>query len=225
MFCRSVIILLIIACLVATVPVDAGRKKKKKSGRSKSAHQDNTMHTDTLNPTQEEIRAAMPHLKSKPKGNKMNEDDKLELNSKIPELVEDVRFAVNNYGDVSIEKATALDKLGRVVFKLGKYEELLELSHEIVAIKEQVLGVDHEEVGAALRNIGTIMGKLERWDDCRRVLLRALRIHRIHYEEGSREMAILLAKMHTCKMEEDFSDEGISYEEYQRLQQEADSEL
>lgn len=227
MFHRSVVILLIVVCLIATVPVpvDAARKKKKKSGGGKVA--EDTVRTDNLNPSQEEIRAAMPHLKNKPKGDKMSEGDKLELNSKIPELVEDVRFAVNNYGEVSIEKATALDKLGRVVFKLGKYEELLELSYEIVAIKEQVLGIDHVEVGAALRNIGAITSKLERWNECRRVLLRALRIHKIHYQEGSREMAVLLAKMHNCKMDDDFSGEGTSYDEYQRQHEEAqeDSEL
>lgn len=227
MFHRIVVILLIIVCLIATVPVpvDAARKKKRRSGSSKIG--EDTMHTDNLNPSQEEIRAAMPHLKNKPKGDKMSEDDKLELNSKIPELVEDVRFAVNNYGEVSIEKATALDKLGRVVFKLGKYEELLELSYEIAAIKEQVLGVDHVEVGAALRNIGTITSKLERWNECRRVLLRALRIHKIHYQEGSKEMAVLMAKMHHCKMDDYFSDEGTSYDEYQRQKQEGqeDSEL
>lgn len=174
------------------------------------------MHTNSRNPSQDEIHAALPHLKHKPKGKAMSEDDKLELNSKIPELVEDVRFAVNNHGDVSIEKATALDKLGRVVFKLGKYEELLELSYEIAAIKEQLLGVDHVEVGAALRNIGTITGKLQRWGACRRVLLRALRIHTIHYEKGSKEMAVLQAKMHQCGLNEDFlQSEGTSYEEYQ----------
>lgn len=190
---------------------------------------EHVLHTDTLNPTREEIDASFPHLHKHNTPTKRSEaseeEEKLKLNSQIPVLVEDIRFAVNNFGDVSLEKAAALDKLGRVVFKLGKYEELLELSYEIVAIKETLLGVDHVEVGAALRNIGTLTGKLGRLDECQRVFLRALYIHKLHYKQGSKEMAILLAKMHQYGLEEEvIKSEGMSYAEYQLSKKASESE-
>ena len=99
---------------------------------------------------------------------------------------------------------------------LGKYEELLELSYEIVAIKETLMGVDHVEVGAALRNIGTITGKLQRHAECQRILLRALYIHKQHFSEGSRERAVLLAKRHQYGLDEELiKSEGSTYAEYQ----------
>jgi hypothetical protein len=217
MYLCRVILILFVCCLVGTPLVEGARKKKRKTSRSTSSQQhEDVLHTHTPNPTMEEIHAALPHLKNKPLEKKeQSEDEKLKLNSKIPQLVEDVRFAVNNFGDVSMEKATALDKLGRVVFQLGKYEELLELSYEIVAIKEQLLGVDHVEVGAALRNIGTITGKLRLLDECRRVLLRALRIHKLHFRPGAREMAVLQAKMHQFGLGDEFLEsEGTSFDEY-----------
>lgn len=89
---RAILITLFIGCLlgISTSPVEAARKKKNKKK--------NTATTTT---------------------NEVEEDEKLKLNSQIPQLVEDVRFAVNNFGDVSHEKAAALNKLGMVVFKLG----------------------------------------------------------------------------------------------------------
>ena len=201
-------------------------KKETPSGYSQMS--EDVLHTNTLNPSREEIEASLPHLKNKRIVDKevLEEEEEMKLNSQIPELVKDVQFAVNNFGDISIEKANALDKLGRVVFKLGKYEELLELSYEIVAIKEQILGVDHIEVGGALRNVGTIAAKLKRKKDCEVVLLRALRIHRLNnFHEGSKEMAILQAKMYQCGIGNDLiASDGIAYEEYVKLGSE-DTEL
>ena len=119
---RTILIVLFVGCLLSTSPVEAARKKKNK--KKKSDATDHVLYTDTLNPSQDQLHSAFeksPHLHNmlSAKNKDVEEDEKLKLNSQIPELVEDIRFAVNNFGDVSLEKATALDKLGRVVFKLG----------------------------------------------------------------------------------------------------------
>lgn len=192
-----------------------GSRDNRKEDMKKKSERNTVLFTDSLNPSQEELQSALPHLASSLRNkDNLSDEEEMKLNSQIRELVEDVRFAVNNFGDVSLEKAAALDKLGRVVFKLGKYEELIELSHEIVSIKESILGVDHKEVGGALKNIGTLYCKLDRLEEATRVLLRSLRIHKLHYQEGSKELALMFAKMHQCGLSEKFHSEGLTYEEY-----------
>jgi hypothetical protein len=226
---RVMVLALLCACLLGGREVRATRRRKRALSGSDAGS--DTGSGGLSREQQEALLSSLPRRQSQSQSQSQSqgrdqeggsEDEQLELKARVPQLVEDVRFAVNNHGDVSLEKAAALDRLGRVVFRLGKYEQLLELSYEIVAIKEQLLGVDHVEVGAALRNIGTVTGKLQRQDECRRVLLRALKIHKIHYQPGSKDMAVLQAKMHQCGLVEDFlHSDGTSYEEYKQQQQDA----
>jgi len=143
------------------------------------------------------------------------------------ELRKNVMRAALNHGDMSREKTTALHALGRNLFKQQRYDLIYDLAFDILAIHEEMDGVDHLDTAKALTNVGSVAWKLKRGEVSRVATLRMLDIYENHEFEDreSYEKHVMLAKARLMSYQHPQGETigGISYAEYkQRIQKEED---
>ena len=120
--------------------------------------------------------------------------------------------AVAQHGDLSSQKSEILHKLGRVIYKLKKMDEALEISKEIVRINEEIYGVEHIKTADALGNVGSVSFRLKLQDLCELVMYRALHIIIKKYGVDAKETLLHRAKMLTYQIKDGETSKGLDYE-------------
>ena len=101
-------------------------------------------------------------------------------------------------GKYSEERAKALHALGGNVYKQGRYEELLELSKEIVSIHEKLDGPESEKTAKALGNLGSVAYRVGNKKECAYAMDRALYIYLELFGEDSKEVCSLFCFCTIC---------------------------
>jgi hypothetical protein len=128
----------------------------------------------------------------------------------------DVVRAELNHGEFSSERAKALHALGGNMFRQQRFEDLLELSKQIVRIHETMDGFEAVMTGKALGNAGTVAHRLGLQKECELYMKRALYImlHAGGFEENSRDVLMHRGKMLSFQIKDGETTPGISYDEY-----------
>ena len=167
-----------------------------------------------------------PDARSKAKDDKKKADERKKLEKELEAFEKKAELAKDGFGDTSDEYAKMIHALGRVVYKLGRYEDAKFYALEIVRIYETLYGVDDYEMSKALGNVGSVAYRLKDMKTCARVMSRALDIvlKEVNYDEGSKEALMHRAKMLTFGLEKEAKGMGISHEEYTGVD-DADSEF
>ena len=175
---------LLCVLLLVTSPVTAAKKRKSK----KSSTVDETEIQFT---TKEDLDAKMAKLNAEQRKKYGDETDPAEL-AKLAkeekELQKDVIRAELNHGKFSAQRAKALHAYGRNVYKQGRFDQVLQVSKDIVRIHEEVDGVDHINTGNALGNVGSVAFRLENAKLCEIVMTRALYIVIKEFGKDSKEV-------------------------------------
>ena len=144
------------------------------------------------------------------------DNQKQQLINEEVKLRKNVYRAALDYGDDSLEKANALHALGRVIYKQGKFQDLVDTAEEILRIHEEVDGPESLKVAQALGNVGSVSFRLGNIDKCQIAMNRALFILNKEYGKNSKEVLMHRAKMLTFKLEADEDSTGMSYKQYKR---------
>ncbi len=107
------------------------------------------------------------------------------------ELHEEVRDYWSAREDGQRQVALALLDIGSVLTALGRAEDAVAVLEEGVEIRTLEYGGDHPATANALRELGSALSKLERFEQAQEALSRALRIQQ-DARGPSREVAVLL---------------------------------
>ena len=121
--------------------------------------------------------------------------------------------AVLEYGEMSEQKANALHKLGRVVYKLKKYNEALTISKTILKIYENIHGYEDIKTSDALSNVGSVAYRLQNKDLCEFVMQRALYIIIKTHGLQSKEVLLHRGRLLTFQIANGKTSKGLSYED------------
>jgi len=159
----------------------------------------------------------------------LSEKELSDMKNEERELRKDVMRAALNHGDASREKTKALHALGRNLFKQQRYDLIYDLAFDILAIHEEMDGVESLETAKALTNVGSVAWKLKRGEVARVATLRMLDIYE-HHDWGDREdyeKHVMLAKARLMSYQHPNGDtvDGISHAEYRMRLQEEEDEL
>lgn len=135
------------------------------------------------------------------------------------DLRKDLARAELEHGKYSNERAAALHKLGANMYRQHRFEELFDLSKEIVKIHETLDGPDSVMVGKALGNVGTVADRLGLRRECELAMKRSLYImlHAGGLQPDSREVLITRGKMMSFQIKDGETTEGLTHEEYREL--------
>lgn len=175
--------------------------------------------------TKEELVAKLKDLaESRVKGG-IDFDDSLtpeqlkEFQGWEKELRNELALVELEHGLISNERAAALHKLGGNMYRQHRFEELFDLSKEIVRIHETLDGPDSVMVGKALGNVGTVADRLGLRRECELAMKRSLYImlHAGGLAPDSREVLITRGKMMSFQIKDGETTEGLTHEEYMRL--------
>mmetsp|Transcript_20093 Transcript_20093/g.20204 ORF Transcript_20093/g.20204 Transcript_20093/m.20204 type:complete len:219 (+) Transcript_20093:79-735(+) len=175
--------------------------------------------------SKEELNEKLKSIKSK-----QSHDVDEELTSEeIASLLEEekiykkgVNKAIRDFGEISENTAKALHKLGRVVYKLKKYSEAMDISKRILKIHENMYGKEHVKTADALGNLGSAAYRVGAYELCAYAMKRMLYILLEAYGEDSKEVLRQRARMLTFQIKEGRESEGLSAdeaeEEYEHLE-------
>lgn len=210
---RLAFLALLVVVLVLIEPTMA-----KRSSRSKKVSKD-PEETEVRFTSQEDLDSKMADLqKKKQKKGAFDEDLSQEELAKLKEaevvLKKKLKKAAASFGEMSHEKAKALHALGGNWFKQGRFNDLLQISKEIVEIHETLDGPEAEITGRALGNVGATAFRLKRHRDCELSMKRALYIILKIYGEDSKEALLHRGRMLTFSVPDAERTVGWSYNEY-----------
>lgn len=198
--------------------MDSRRPKKKKSDPSKASKEvfDGKEIEEISFSSQKDLKRKLNALKGeKAKGVDIaTPEEKKALVAEENKLKKQVIKAGLDHGQFSKEKATALHAYGRNIYKQGRFDEVEELSKEIVLIHEKIDGVEHLNTAMALGNVGAVSYRLKHYEDCNFAMERALYILLREYGEESKEILMHRAKMMTFQVPGAEHSLGLSYESY-----------
>ena len=157
-----------------------------------------------------------PDARSKAKEEKKKADERKKLEKELVSFEKKAELAKDGFGDASEEYAKMIHSLGRVVYKLERYDDAKRYALEIVRIYETLHGIDHIEMAKALGNVGSVSYRLKDMKTCAKVMSRALDIvlRKFDYDENSKEVLMHRAKMISFGLDKEASSMGISHEEY-----------
>ena len=150
--------------------------------------------------------------------------EKANLLSEEKQLRKDVMRAELNFGEFTKERAAALHAYGRNLFKQQRFDQIYDLSLEILAIHESIDGVDSIETARALTNVGSTAWKVGKTQIAQTTALRMLAIHMAwdysrDKDEDAKEKATMMAKARLASYQypEHLAQQsvGITYQEYQ----------
>ena len=139
MGCLTLLCIFLLLSLI-TVIVDA-----KKTPKQRKREEDvETLTEDQL----EEKLASMnkPDARSKAKEDKKKADERKKLEKDLISFEKKAELAKDGFGDSSEEYAKMIHSLGRVVYKLDRFEDAKRYALEIVRIYETLHGIDHIEL-------------------------------------------------------------------------------
>jgi Tetratricopeptide repeat len=103
-------------------------------------------------------------------------------------------------GENSLDRATALHKLGRNVFRQGRHQDGFGIAQEIVRLHEVNDGVEHLNTGNALNNLAAVAFRLGKKAIVDVSMKRTLHIYINTYGDDSKEVLLHRAKMLTFKV-------------------------
>ena len=166
----------------------------------------------------EDLLATMnkPSARNKAKEEKKKIEERKKLEKELISFEKKAELARDGFGDASEEYAKMIHSLGRVVYKLERYEDAKRYALEIVRIYETLHGVDHYEMAKALGNVGSVSYRLQDMETCAKAMSRALDIilRKFDYDENSKEVLMHRAKMLTFGLDKEAGSMGISHQEY-----------
>ena len=147
-------------------------------------------------------------------------EERILLQKQEPGLRNAVEQAVEEHGDSSQEKATALNRLGGVLYKLEKYAGLRSAAKEIARIEEHLHGPDTKKLAMAMRNIGSVAFRLELHEESLRYMMRALNILLQHFEADSQEVTMHKSIMMTFEQHEEYlkTPLGMTYKQFKKVE-------
>lgn len=192
----------------------------RRSSRSKKVSQD-ADETEVRFTSQEDLESKVNNLQQKKQKQKkgsydedLSEDEIAKLKEAEVGLKKKLKKASTTFGEMSHEKAKALHALGGNWFKQGRFNDLLQISKEIVEIHETLDGPEAEITGRALGNVGATAFRLKRARDCEYSMKRALYILLKIYGEDSKEALLHRGRMLTFHVPDAERTVGWSYNEY-----------
>lgn len=213
----SIVFLLISLILCIKIAYSADSKKKtatKSSTKQKEREKVDGAEVEEFE-TQDKLAQHLKTLTDKtsldetPSEEEMREFRKEELRTRLTE--DDI---IAQYGKVSLQYAQYLHRLGRSIYKQERYEDVFDISKEIVSIHEKIDGPEHENTARALGNLGSAAYRLEKWTICHDAMNRALYVWIAKYGEESKEVLLHRGKMLTFHVPFAKTTMGISYEDY-----------
>eukprot|EP01031_Cornospumella_fuschlensis_P029817 gene29817-36004_t len=150
------------------------------------------------------------------------DDEELPSESELKELRRqeikhrlDMREIEDKFGRMSTEYATALHKLGRILYKQFNFKEMFSVAKDIVEIHEKVDGVESLKTAQALSNLGSAAYRVKNKKETDLAMNRALYILiQIHGNE-SKEVLLHRGRMLTFKIPFAETSAGLSYDDYE----------
>lgn len=124
-----------------------------------------------------------------------SEDLSIEELNRLKDEEKKLRNSANNiediFGKASKEYAKALHTLGGNLYKQKKYDQTLKIAHTLVTIHEKLYGVEDFQTAQALGNLGVVSFRINKMEECRLAMDRALRILIETKGEQSKEVYII----------------------------------
>ena len=147
-------------------------------------------------------------------------EERILLEKQEPGLRNAVTQAIEEYGESSKEKATALGRLGRVLYQLEKYAGLRSTAKEIARIEEHLNGHESQQLALALRNVGSVAYRLELHEESIAYMMRSLNIWLHHFEAESKEVTYHKSIMLTFEQQEEYIQHplGMSYKQFKKYE-------
>lgn len=207
--------LIFVVVLVIIISVAHGAKTKK----SKS---DGDVEEVKFS-SEKELNAKIKDIKDKKAELGYDDTPTPEELAKFQEAEKGLRKAVERatmeHGAISREVAKALHALGGNMFRQLRFEELFEISMQIVNIHETLDGFEATMTGKALGNTGTVAYRLGLTRECEIAMKRALYIllNTDKLAEDSRDVLMHRGKMLSFHIADGETTKGMSYAEYTNL--------
>ena len=138
-------------------PSDGAKSKKRKARRGRKNIEAEVDSIGYASETEKLIKLAEIRNRALMDG-RSDEDGvtmKTILATQEIDLRKDLIRAMSEHSDKSAETASALHLLGRNMFEQGKYEEVIEISAQIVRIHEEIEGPEslNTALGAPMKNL------------------------------------------------------------------------
>mmetsp|Transcript_12290 Transcript_12290/g.18624 ORF Transcript_12290/g.18624 Transcript_12290/m.18624 type:complete len:205 (+) Transcript_12290:62-676(+) len=181
------------------ITVDA-RSKRVSSGN------ENIVNESELEKLKDELRARQEVNRGITDVKKLQEEE--------ANLVRELREWTEKYGKYSKERMVKLNALGQVLYKQKRFDDVLEVSRELVDVNEIVSGPETPNTAYALGNYGSVSYKVGNLRECETAMNRALNILINLYGQNSKEVVTHRAKMEMYKVHGSIHNNGISYEDY-----------
>lgn len=229
-----VVLIFVLVLLLLSNSVEGKRKKREKKSlfkdRSKNKNKDKG-GPQYAEPEVEEIKYGSEEEKEEIlKKLKQERQAKEKMGDESPSTKEMVKLkleekdlrrelgqAVMEYGTDSKEKSAVLHKVGRNLFKQRRFEDLWEISLDIVRIHELHDGPESLETGMALSNCAQTAYRLGKHEECGHASYRYLYIMLKEKGPDSREVILARARLMQYKFYDGETSNGMSYAEYLKI--------
>ncbi len=152
----------------------------------------------------------------------LSDAEKMKYKAEEKELRIELTRAVMNYGDDSNEKAKVLHKVGANLFKQKRFDDIFDISKEILRIHELNDGPESKEAAQALSNVGQVAYRTGRREECGWASYRYLYIMMNLYGRESPEVLLARARLMQYHFTDGETADGITYAEYLEQKAEAD---
>lgn len=213
---RLELLLAVLVLVVCWQSLEAAAASTKKAKSSKAKAVDENIATFS---SKEHLSKHMKDLEKKNKEGMLDEspseEELIELRKEEIRVRLSEEDIISKHGKNSREYAQYLHKLGRTIYKQERYEELLELSQQIVHIHEQLDGPEHESTARALGNVGSVAFRINRKEECNLAMSRAMHIWVKKFGENSKEVLLHRGKMLTFRLPNAETTLGMSYSDYE----------
>ncbi|RYG96600.1 tetratricopeptide repeat protein [archaeon] len=127
----------------------------------------------------------------------------------------DMRDVEEKFGRISMEYATSLHTLGRVLYKQFNFKEMFQVAKAIVEIHEKLDGVESLKTAQALSNLGSAAYRVKNKKETDFAMNRALYILIKVYGNESKEVLLHRGRMLTFQIPYAETSSGLSYDDYE----------
>ena len=163
--------------------------------------------------------------KSKMGDPELSDQEKTKLNREEKELRKELTRVVLNHGNDSKEKAAVLHRMGRNLFQQKRFDDIFDLSLEILRIHELIDGPESKETAMALSNVGQVAFRTKRINECRWASYRYLYIQLKEYATDGPEVLLARARLMQYGFRDGETAPGMSYDEYMTEREEWERNL
>ena len=230
---KLMLISLVLLLLLSNVPVTEGKRKKQKKSlfKDRSKAEKDKDSSDYAAPEVEEIKFSSDEEKQeilakmqaeKNKAQKVGDqpissDKARELKTEERQLRRELGDVSMQFGEITTQRATVLHKIGRNLYGQQRYNDVWQVSLDILKIHEMLDGPESVKTAMALSNVAQAAFRTQRREECGHMAYRHLYIMLKEKGRESKEVLMARARLMQYHFADGETSNGMSYAEYKRV--------